>query len=79
MNAWKETPTPLQEAIIGRTKIDNIEIDDDDAPRKSHKSLATITDADGNGSTSCAITCRSAGPAGANSAPTSSAIPGISG
>jgi len=48
MNAWKETPTHLQEAIIGRTKIDNIEIDDDDAPRKSHKSLATITDADGN-------------------------------
>ena len=30
------------------TKIDNIEIDDDDAPRKSHKSLATIEDADGN-------------------------------
>lgn len=48
MNAWKETPTHLQEQIIGRTKIDNIEIDDDDAPRKSHKSLATITDADGN-------------------------------
>jgi len=48
MNAWKETPTHLQEEIIGRTKIDNIEIDDDDAPRKSHKSLATITDADGN-------------------------------
>jgi porphyrinogen peroxidase len=33
---------------MGRTKIDNIEIDDDDAPRKSHKSLATIVDADGN-------------------------------
>ncbi len=48
MNAWKETPTHLQEEIMGRTKIDNIEIDDDDAPRKSHKSLATITDADGN-------------------------------
>ena len=48
LNAWTRTPTPLQEAIIGRTKIDNIEIDDDDAPRKSHKSLATITDADGN-------------------------------
>ena len=32
---------------MGRTKIDNIEIDDDDAPRKSHKSLATITDAEG--------------------------------
>jgi putative iron-dependent peroxidase len=29
---------------MGRTKIDNIEIDDDEAPRKSHKSLATIED-----------------------------------
>jgi porphyrinogen peroxidase len=48
MNAWAKTPTPLQEEIMGRTKIDNIEIDDDDAPRKSHKSLATIEDADGN-------------------------------
>src|SRR5271168_138634 len=47
LGAWKRTPTPLQEEIIGRTKIDNIEIDDDDAPRKSHKSLATIVDADG--------------------------------
>ena len=48
MSAWAQTPTPEQEAIIGRTKIDNIELDDDDAPRKSHKSLATIVDADGN-------------------------------
>jgi porphyrinogen peroxidase len=48
LNAWGKTPTNLQEEIIGRTKIDNIEIDDDDAPRKSHKSLNTITDADGN-------------------------------
>ena len=48
LNAWGKTPTHLQEEIIGRTKIDNIEIDDDDAPRKSHKSLNTITDADGN-------------------------------
>src|SRR5271169_1702103 len=48
LNAWARVPTPLQEEIIGRTKIDNIEIDDDDAPRKSHKSLATIVDADGN-------------------------------
>jgi porphyrinogen peroxidase len=48
LGAWARTPTPVQEAIIGRTKIDNIEIDDDDAPRKSHKSLATIEDADGN-------------------------------
>jgi putative iron-dependent peroxidase len=48
LNAWQKIPTPLQEAIIGRTKIDNIEIDDDAAPRKSHKSLATIVDADGS-------------------------------
>jgi porphyrinogen peroxidase len=48
LNAWGKTPTHLQEEIIGRTKIDNIEIDDDNAPRKSHKSLNTITDADGN-------------------------------
>jgi putative iron-dependent peroxidase len=48
LNAWARVPTPLQEEIIGRTKIDNIEIDDDNAPRKSHKSLATIVDADGH-------------------------------
>jgi putative iron-dependent peroxidase len=47
LDAWGRVPTPMQEQIIGRTKIDNIEIDDDDAPRKSHKSLATITGADG--------------------------------
>jgi porphyrinogen peroxidase len=48
LSAWAQVPTPLQEQIIGRTKIDNVEIDDDDAPRKSHKSLATIVDAAGN-------------------------------
>jgi putative iron-dependent peroxidase len=48
LSAWAQVPTPLQEKIIGRTKIDNVEIEDDDAPRKSHKSLATIVDASGN-------------------------------
>ena len=48
MAGWAALPTEEQEAIIGRTKIDNIEIDDDDAPRKSHKSLATIEDDDGD-------------------------------
>jgi porphyrinogen peroxidase len=47
LQAWAQTPTHVQEAIIGRTKIDNVEIDDGDAPRKSHKSLATIVDAGG--------------------------------
>jgi porphyrinogen peroxidase len=46
LTAWAQIPTPIQEKI--RTKIDNIEIDDDDASRKSHKSLATIVDAGGN-------------------------------
>ena len=47
MAGWAALSTEEQEAIIGRTKLDNIEIDDDDAPRKSHKSLATIEDDDG--------------------------------
>lgn len=47
LDRWGRISTALQEEIIGRTKIDNIELDDDDAPRKSHKSLATIVDADG--------------------------------
>ena len=48
LTAWAQIPTPIQEKIIGRTKIDNIEIGDDNASRKSHKSLATIVDAGGN-------------------------------
>src|SRR3954447_11636623 len=47
MAGWAALPTEEQEAIMGRTKIDNIEIDDDAEPRKSHKSLATIEDDDG--------------------------------
>ena len=47
MQAWAQVPTPLQEEIIGRTKIDNVELDDDAAPRKSHKTLATIVDEQG--------------------------------
>jgi porphyrinogen peroxidase len=47
MAAWAELSTEEQEAIMGRTKVDNIELDDDDAPRKSHKSLATIDDGAG--------------------------------
>ena len=44
MAGWAALSTEEQEAIMGRTKVDNIEIDDDDAPRKSHKTLATIED-----------------------------------
>jgi porphyrinogen peroxidase len=44
MAGWAGLSTEEQEAIMGRTKVDNVEIDDDEAPRKSHKSLATIED-----------------------------------
>jgi putative iron-dependent peroxidase len=44
MAGWAALSTEEQEAIMGRTKVDNVEIDDDEAPRKSHKSLATIED-----------------------------------
>ncbi|MCK8784017.1 Dyp-type peroxidase [Roseomonas sp. NAR14] len=47
LGAWGRVPAPEQEAIIGRTKLDNVELDDDDAPRKSHKTLATIVDEQG--------------------------------
>ena len=47
MAGWAALSTEAQEAIMGRTKIDNIEIDDDGAPQLSHKSLATIEDGDG--------------------------------
>jgi putative iron-dependent peroxidase len=47
MAGWAALSTEEQEAIMGRTKSDNIEIDDDAAPRKSHKSLATVEDGAG--------------------------------
>jgi porphyrinogen peroxidase len=47
MAAWAALSTEEQEAVMGRTKADNIEIDDDDKPRKSHKSLTTIEDGEG--------------------------------
>lgn len=45
--AWSRISTPEQERIIGRTKIDNVEIDLAPDERPSHKDLATVVDADG--------------------------------
>jgi putative iron-dependent peroxidase len=46
--AWHGLSTEQQEAILGRTKADNIELDDAGAPdQKAHKTLATITDDEG--------------------------------
>ena len=45
LTGWKELSTEQQEAVIGRTKSDNIELDDAAAPdQKSHKTLSTIVD-----------------------------------
>ncbi|ANP72223.1 Dyp-type peroxidase [Cryobacterium arcticum] len=40
---WRTLTTEQQEAIMGRTKADNIELEDADSGQKSHKTLATIT------------------------------------
>jgi putative iron-dependent peroxidase len=45
LGAWSALTTEQQEAIIGRTKADNVELED--AGRPSHKSLSTIVDAGG--------------------------------
>lgn len=42
MKSWKCLSVAQQEAIIGRTKMDNVELDDADTGQLSHKSLATI-------------------------------------
>jgi putative iron-dependent peroxidase len=49
LKAWRGLSTEQQEAVIGRTKLDNIELDDA-APghQAAHKTLTTIEDEDGN-------------------------------
>ncbi|MFF2051454.1 Dyp-type peroxidase [Leifsonia sp. NPDC058194] len=47
LDAWNAIGVPDQEAVIGRTKIDNVELDDVTEGRKAHKTLATITGEDG--------------------------------
>jgi putative iron-dependent peroxidase len=47
LSAWKAISADQQEKIIGRTKVDNIELDDRTPNQKSHKSLATIVDSQG--------------------------------
>ena len=44
LESWNSQPTSIQEHIIGRSKADNVELEN--APG-SHKDLATITDPDG--------------------------------
>ncbi|RFU31715.1 dyp-type peroxidase, partial [Scytalidium lignicola] len=49
LKAWRTLKTEQQEEVIGRTKLDNVELEDAESDQqKSHKTLATIEDEDGN-------------------------------
>ncbi len=47
MDEWNALSTERQELVIGRTKIDNIELDDAAKPADSHVALNTVTGPDG--------------------------------
>ena len=48
LEGWQALGTRHQELIIGRTKADDVELDDDVQPPDSHVALNTIEDEDGN-------------------------------
>jgi putative iron-dependent peroxidase len=48
MDAWGTLSVEEQERVIGRTKLEDIELRDDVKPTNSHVALNTIVDADGN-------------------------------
>jgi porphyrinogen peroxidase len=47
MAAWNSLSVTEQERVIGRTKLDDIELDDDEKPANSHIALNVITDENG--------------------------------
>jgi putative iron-dependent peroxidase len=47
MAAWNSLPVDEQERVIGRTKLEDIELGDDDKPEDAHIALNVITDDDG--------------------------------
>ncbi|MGV0838415.1 Dyp-type peroxidase [Mycolicibacterium thermoresistibile] len=48
ITAWEALPVDEQQRVIGRTKLDDIELDDDVKPTNSHVALNVIEDEDGN-------------------------------
>ena len=48
LKAWTSLSVEQQQAVIGRTKLENVELDDSTQNQKAHKTLATIVDDDGN-------------------------------
>jgi porphyrinogen peroxidase len=47
LSSWGSLSVDEQERVIGRTKLEDIELDDDDKPANAHIALNVITDADG--------------------------------
>ena len=47
LQAWNALPVEAQEMIVGRSKLTDIELDDDVKPADSHVALNTIVDPDG--------------------------------
>lgn len=47
MTAWNGLTVEAQEKVIGRTKLSDIELDEDAKPSNSHSALTVITDQDG--------------------------------
>jgi porphyrinogen peroxidase len=47
LTSWDATAVDMQEQVIGRTKLSNIELPDDVKPEDSHVALNTIVDEDG--------------------------------
>jgi putative iron-dependent peroxidase len=48
MSAWNALSVAEQERAVGRTKLDDIELDDDEKPANSHLALNVIEDDEGN-------------------------------
>ena len=64
MASWNSLSVTEQERVIGRTKLEDIEFDDDEKPANAHIALNVITDEDGPNARSSGTTCRSAGRKG---------------
>jgi len=47
MKGWNTLPVEIQEKIVGRTKLSNVELDDTVKPTNAHNALTVIVDANG--------------------------------
>jgi len=47
MRTWNALPVEAQEKVIGRSKLGNVEMDDEVKPADSHVALTVVTDPDG--------------------------------